>query len=764
MTEERESANADAEPTHSEDISTTNPNNIVNENNNDNNENSTQEQLTQKEENTENSKNEEGNTENSKDEDITPPPNENLGDNNQNNISSPSQDNNQGNIEVKNASQPPLDQDPPNDAKNNDLEIQNEQSSTNIEQNTKPIENQPPVSISNLAQPTDMLNQSANVLNVFSNTPKDIDQNDANPNQTQTNENDQNDANPSQTQTNENDQNDATDKNSQSQNSNTDLPNDFGAQNAINQNQAFLRSFSTNVIPSDNVNTKNESPVFHRQISITNSNLPTSDQPNASAMKQHLSVPLMPLYATDNNNDNNTNSLLSFQYLYHQQQPNMNATPKPVIPIVSNNGLFSSANSNHKLTSAPNAASVIQTQPQKHHHHHHHHHRKHQEQEEEVQQEPDPLEQTRSPLGISPSDLQEILSREDDEPELDLTPQTSAALETFKKTGKLRFSLPDSLQAATGTAPNPSQSARVNPPNNSAESVSYSPTIIRKLQHDKVNAIIKGRYDEAKEADSLSKRVTTAVMESVEEDKRFERLQQAEWKLEDEKRTFSDVHVNCIEKVKEEEEALNQRLNALDEIHQAEMRQFEEKWNNEDFLRRFSKPSSSLLQLKAVERSMVIAKMFDEAKVVKSRAEQLEKQETRNQQNRAEQEMKVERTRLLERQKKEKQGLKEKCDNLLNIAKRNMEKEESPYKARISRLENIVAELKSGAESKCKIVPSKVQSSLVTPRGHGNELLTAKTAFKFSAYKVTSQSMKLKIKPLGSVTIKEKKKSKTTKK
>lgn len=515
---------------------------------------------------------------------------------------------------------------------------------------------------------------------------------------------------------------------------------------SVVQNSNLMRSHSANVIPEEDNMNKSNPTIFHRQISITNS--PNDKSNNLLSlsnfpMQPHLSVPVMPHY----NNTPNASSILSYQY---QQS---NALPKTVIPAISMNG-------SHPIS--PSSSILQQQQQQQTEHHHHrkkkHHSHRHQEDNDPNNNEDDlstaRQQVTKSPLSISPSDLEKILSREDDEPELDLTPQTSEALETFKKTGKLRFSLPDGLQSAiSGTSSRPVS--------NSAESVSQSPPIIRKLQRDKVNAIIKGRYDEAKEADSLSKRVTTAVFESLEEEKRFERLHQAEIKLEEEKQIFSDVHKGCVEKLKEEEEALNQRIVSLQEIHEAEMRQFEEKWNNEDFLRRFSKPSSSLLQLKAVERSMVIAKMFDEAKVVKSRAEQLEKVETKQKQNRAEEEMKVDRKRFLDRQKKEMTSLREKCDNLLIIAKKNMEKEESPYKARISRLENIVAELKNGTEKNCKIVPSMIHTS---PRGTRNELLTAKTAFKFSAYKVTSQSMKLKIKPLGCVTLKEKKKTKVSKK
>lgn len=366
------------------------------------------------------------------------------------------------------------------------------------------------------------------------------------------------------------------------------------------------------------------------------------------------------------------------------------------------------------------------------------------------QRSPSPSEapsQPMSSLCITPGDLQELLAN-NDEPELELNEQTTEALESFKKTGRLRFALLDG--ASEGESGNGGR---------------FSPKIIRKLQRDKVNAILTGNYDDAKEADDLSKKFSNAVIESHEEDKRFDRLRSAEWKLAEEKQAFATFHQEWVEKVKDEEACLVVRMNALKEVHDAEMQQLEEKWNSEEFLRKFTKPSAGLLELKAVERSMVIAKMFDKAKQVRERAEQLQKIESKEQQKRATEEMKIERKRLRERQKRETQTLQEKCDQILLVVKKTMQKEESPYKARIEKLEKLVADLKSGNDNRGKtIVPSMVQANAVSsPRAKGNELVTARTAFKLSAYKATAQSMKLNIKPLGCISKKTKKRSVVTK-
>ncbi|OHT15635.1 hypothetical protein TRFO_14003 [Tritrichomonas foetus] len=415
-----------------------------------------------------------------------------------------------------------------------------------------------------------------------------------------------------------------------------------------------------------------------------------------------------------------------------------------------NNSNVQSSTSSH-ITNNENVASTMPVESpvpiiqmstgKKHRHHHHHRSRSSKHQQNNTEDvENQSFSQTttnrrssrnefgtvtanqilgKSELLVTPEDLRELIQNEESEVDSE---ETIDALQTFKKSGKLPMS-------------------------------STKPQVIRKLQREKVNSILQGNYDNAKEADELSKKVAVSVFMVAEEDRRNERLQRELFRLEDEKASFSEYKKDCQAKLAEEIEALNQRKQALEDIHAEELRNLEEKWNNDDFLRRYSKPSTHLLQLKAIERSMVIAKMFDDAKTVRGRAEQLEKSETKDAQTRAEREMVIERQRLRDKQARETEHLKLKCDQLLNIVKKNLENGERPFRKRIEKLETIIAELKNGGNNdqkdKEKVVPSMV---LTTPRGSGNELLTARTAFKLSAYKAASQSMKLKIKPLGNIT------------
>ncbi|OHT11817.1 hypothetical protein TRFO_18604 [Tritrichomonas foetus] len=317
----------------------------------------------------------------------------------------------------------------------------------------------------------------------------------------------------------------------------------------------------------------------------------------------------------------------------------------------------------------------------------------------------------KSNLCVTPLDLQKIIENEENQSD----EATQKALKKFKETGR--------LPATTNT-----------------------PKMIQQLQRDRVNAIIQGDYDLAKEVDELSKKVSAAMHITAEEERRKEKIRSLEEKLEDEKEEYKKFKNESKQKLKIEENNLKKRLMFLQNSQNQEIQEFENKWNSEDYLRRFAKPSVNYLQLKAIERSMVITRMFDQAKTVRASSALLEKKETNDAQTRARKEMALERNRLISRHNKEFEDMKTKCEQIMNVLKTNIKKEEIPFQNRIAKLERMIEDLKTGTDGTIKVVPSLAQT---TERGPGNELLTSRTAFKYSAFKAATQNYKLRIQPLG---------------
>jgi hypothetical protein len=92
------------------------------------------------------------------------------------------------------------------------------------------------------------------------------------------------------------------------------------------------------------------------------------------------------------------------------------------------------------------------------------------------------------------------------------------------------------------------------------------------------------------------------------------------------------------------------------QLAQAVFRQlvrFEEKWNNEEFLLRYVKPSSHLLQVKKIEHSLILAKDFGKAEDDRLQVESLEKAESESAQRRAEEGMQSEHRAFLQKQESE---------------------------------------------------------------------------------------------------------------
>ena len=320
------------------------------------------------------------------------------------------------------------------------------------------------------------------------------------------------------------------------------------------------------------------------------------------------------------------------------------------------------------------------------------------------------IDPMKSELYMTPLELQKMINEEEPSRDGD---DLNKSIKKFKQTGRLSDN-------------------------------SDTPKMIQQLQRDRVNAIINGDYDKAKEIDSTTSKITMAYSQQVQREKNDKKIRQLEERLENERNRYEEFKKSCQEKLKKEEENLQGRCANLQKLHDQEISDFESKWNSEDYLRRYSKPSPKFLQLKAVERSMVITRMFDQAKQMRTSSRTLEKRETCDAQDRARKIMITEKTRIKSRQDKEFEDFQEKCDKIIETLKNSMKKDEIPYKNRIASLERMIENLKV---SSSKTVPMVLPLPKNSSDGTSTELLTSRTAFKYSAYKAQTYNYKLNIQP-----------------
>jgi hypothetical protein len=149
------------------------------------------------------------------------------------------------------------------------------------------------------------------------------------------------------------------------------------------------------------------------------------------------------------------------------------------------------------------------------------------------------------PRVVTALDLRVIVDEDNREPDH----QAERAVRTFRQTGRLPKS-------------------------------SDTTEVIRHLVRERVNAILQGDYDKAKDCDAMAKSVAISQSKRAEEERRKVRIQAAEDKLQQARRDYEEVHQESLQKLREAQRELKKRMADLDATHGEQMQAFEKKWNS----------------------------------------------------------------------------------------------------------------------------------------------------------------------------------------
>jgi hypothetical protein len=189
-----------------------------------------------------------------------------------------------------------------------------------------------------------------------------------------------------------------------------------------------------------------------------------------------------------------------------------------------------------------------------------------------------------------------------------------------------------------------------------------------------------------------------------------------------------------------------ERRRQIDQQHEQELIRFEDKWNNEDFLLRFAKPSGFLLEVKKIERTLVISKDFEKAESYRKQAAALELAESGSAQQRAEREMKICHERLLQRQAIELDFFEDACLRAKFRFNAQREMAFSKLKVRQMSVQTEIERKRNSRETLPPLVPG------VGAIGSESPIMTPRTVQRFSAYKTCENRPKIVVKPLGPIT------------
>ena len=161
---------------------------------------------------------------------------------------------------------------------------------------------------------------------------------------------------------------------------------------------------------------------------------------------------------------------------------------------------------------------------------------------------------------------------------------------------------------------------------------------------------------------------------------------EAEDKLLETKGRIEELKKEYDERISKLKSDQNNRIMELENEHQTQVDEFEKKWADPNFTTQFNKPSQRVLNLRQIEQTLAIAKLFDRAKEVKLQADDLQKRDLEEARRNAVVTMRKEFEVLDQKQKRE-------MECLLQYAKRNVENVELERDKRIRPLEQIVQRL-----------------------------------------------------------------------
>ena len=155
-------------------------------------------------------------------------------------------------------------------------------------------------------------------------------------------------------------------------------------------------------------------------------------------------------------------------------------------------------------------------------------------------------------------------------------------------------------------------------------------------------------YDEAEKLTNIKKTLIRKLKPKTAEDtsKIDERIQRTQADYQEIERKWNEL-------IASQEKKNKSLLSDLEAKHDKELQEFEEKWQNPESLKVYSKPSQYLLQLRKLQRQHAVMREFEKAKTLKAQADKLQAVETKEAQKRAEDAMRTEYIQIVNRQKRE---------------------------------------------------------------------------------------------------------------
>jgi siroheme synthase (precorrin-2 oxidase/ferrochelatase) len=268
--------------------------------------------------------------------------------------------------------------------------------------------------------------------------------------------------------------------------------------------------------------------------------------------------------------------------------------------------------------------------------------------------------------------------------------------------------------------------------------------LVQHVQRRKVNALCANDFVEARRCQELFQDLSSAIA-GVNITSHFQqRVDAIEAKLADAVDRVEEFATETERLVRDEMARHEDRRRQLEAGLEKELDEFETKWNDETFLLRFAKPSTRLLELQGIVRSLVLQKDLERAETFRLQVAQLEKHESHNAQERAEAEMHKAHVALQQKQDGERLAFKTLCETEMRVLVSQRELGLAPLVARQAVME---AEADAARRVKFETLPPLTQVKAANPTDEAT--MTPRTVQRYAAFKTNVQHPKVVVRPLG---------------
>lgn len=316
--------------------------------------------------------------------------------------------------------------------------------------------------------------------------------------------------------------------------------------------------------------------------------------------------------------------------------------------------------------------------------------------------------------------------------------------------------------------------------NGSIPDPSEQQNLIHYIHRQKVNAIVSNNFKEASKLQLTCQNLINAINNSQVHDTLKTRIDEIEQKIIETNEKIDELNDETKSLITAERYDLDQKKDEIICNQENELDEFERKWNNEEFLRKFTKPSSFLISKQSIQHSYILMKDFDRAEELKNEIESMEKLESKEAQNKAETEMLKEQNKLIEKHQNEIISFNQFAKRQIEIIKGRQETKLEPLIARKRKLEiecNSLKKLRANQINSPSLpsIQYKTNSCLNSPSPSSRlnnktpaygmrsnhaissleSVMTPRTVQRYSSYKNQIVNPKLTLRPLGKIISKK---------